>query len=103
MPIGNIGNIKQISHLKSAFEAKNIGASAVSKNDFMNSIKEGLDSVQKLQDEANDKVKQVVTDSNKDPSEALVSMLKAEISMQLTLQVRNKLIDAYQEISKMPI
>jgi len=33
----------------------------------------------------------------------MISTLKAEMSMQLTMQVRNKLVDAYQEITRMPI
>lgn len=103
MLINSIGNIKQINQIKSPLEVKNIGTPASEKNDFLDSIKNGLDSVQKLQDEANNEIKQCVSSSSKDPSEAVISMLKAEISMQLTLQVRNKLIDAYQEITKMSI
>jgi flagellar hook-basal body complex protein FliE len=33
----------------------------------------------------------------------MIAMEKASTSMQLTLQVRNKLLEAYQEISKMAV
>lgn len=33
----------------------------------------------------------------------MVAMEKASVSMQLTLQVRNKLLEAYQEISRMQV
>ena len=33
----------------------------------------------------------------------LLALQKAEISMQLTVQVRNKLVQAYQDLMRMPI
>ena len=36
-------------------------------------------------------------------TEAMISMQKASISFQYTLQVRNKLVSAYQEIMNMPV
>jgi flagellar hook-basal body complex protein FliE len=103
MEISSISNIKNINQVKLPFEPKNIGISNIENNGITDEIKKGLESVQKLQDEANDKIKLALTDSSTDPSEAIISMVKAEISMQLTLNIRNRLIDAYQEINKMSI
>lgn len=36
-------------------------------------------------------------------TEAMISMQKASISFQYTLQVRNKLVTAYQDIMNMPV
>jgi flagellar hook-basal body complex protein FliE len=36
-------------------------------------------------------------------TEAMISMQKANISLQYTLQVRNKLVMAYQDIMNMPV
>ena len=36
-------------------------------------------------------------------TEAMISMQKASISFQYTLQVRNKLVSAYQDIMNMPV
>jgi flagellar hook-basal body complex protein FliE len=33
----------------------------------------------------------------------MLALQKAEISMQLTVQVRNKLVQAYQDLMRMPI
>lgn len=103
MQISNIGSIKAFEQIKSPEGIRNINTPEPKGNNFVDSIKKGLDSVQNLQDEANEKVKQTMINKDMDPSEAAISMVKAEISMQLTLQIRNKLIDAYQEITRMSI
>ena len=72
-------------------------------NDFLDSIKKGLDSVKKIQDEADNKIQQAISGNDIEISEVMISTLKAEMSMQLTMQVRNKLVDAYQEITRMPM
>jgi flagellar hook-basal body complex protein FliE len=38
-----------------------------------------------------------------DVHEAMIALQKAETALQLTVQVRNKLVQAYQEIMRMPI
>ena len=38
-----------------------------------------------------------------DVHEAMIALQQADIALQLTVQVRNKLVQAYQEIMRMPI
>ena len=38
-----------------------------------------------------------------DVHDAMIALHHAETSLQLTVQVRNKLVNAYQEIMRMPI
>jgi flagellar hook-basal body complex protein FliE len=38
-----------------------------------------------------------------DVHEAMIAIQQAEVALQLTVQVRNKLVQAYQEIMRMPI
>jgi flagellar hook-basal body complex protein FliE len=35
--------------------------------------------------------------------EAMIALQRAEMTLQLTVQVRNKLMQAYQEIMRMPV
>lgn len=72
-------------------------------NDFLDSIKKSLESVRSIQKEADNKIQQAISGSDIEISEVMISTLKAEMSMQLTLQVRNKLVDAYKEITRMPM
>ena len=38
-----------------------------------------------------------------DVHDAMIALQRAELSLQLTVQVRNKLVQAYQEIMRMPV
>ena len=44
-----------------------------------------------------------MVDKNGDVHEAMIALQKAETALQLTVQVRNKLVQAYQDIMRMPI
>jgi len=44
-----------------------------------------------------------MTDGTGEVHTAMLALQKAEISMQLTVQVRNKLVQAYQDLMRMPI
>ena len=52
--------------------------------------------------DANDAVDRMI-DSTGDVHEAMIAMQRAEMTLQLTVQVRNKLVQAYQDIMRMPI
>jgi flagellar hook-basal body complex protein FliE len=52
--------------------------------------------------QANTKVAAML-DGSGDVHDAMVALQRADISVQLTVQVRNKLMNAYQEIMRMPI
>ncbi len=45
----------------------------------------------------------LVTGQVEDVSQAILAMQKAELSFQLVLQLRNKALEAYQEIMRMPV
>jgi flagellar hook-basal body complex protein FliE len=98
-PINGIGNIQGINNTGRI--SKPVPGSE--KDSFINSVKKGLDSVQKTQADADNKIKEALSGEDMDLSEVMISTLKAEISMQLTLQIRNKALDAYQEITRMSI
>ena len=42
-------------------------------------------------------------DGSGDVHEAVIAMQKADTMLQLTVQVRNKLVQAYQDIMRMPV
>ncbi|HTF99352.1 MAG TPA: flagellar hook-basal body complex protein FliE [Nitrospirota bacterium] len=66
----------------------------------------------KIMDEAMGKLSQVQHDAEQavheltsggDPAEAIIAMEKANMNFQLMVEVRNKLIAAYQEIMRMQV
>ncbi len=38
-----------------------------------------------------------------DVHDAMIALQRADLTLQLTVQVRNKLVSAYQEIMRMPV
>ena len=52
--------------------------------------------------EANAAVSRMM-DGSGDVYEAMIALQTAELTFQMTMQVRNKLVNAYQEIMRMPV
>jgi flagellar hook-basal body complex protein FliE len=44
-----------------------------------------------------------MVDGSGDVHEAMIAMQKADVMLQLTVQVRNKLVQAYQDVMRMPV
>lgn len=72
--------------------------------DFTTVLKKSLDQVNNTQQHAAKLARDFelgVPEANL--TEAMISMQKASISFQYTVQVRNKLVTAYQDIMNMPV
>jgi flagellar hook-basal body complex protein FliE len=69
---------------------------------FAESLSKLVDNVEQTAVDANAAVTNMV-DKNGDVHEAMIALQKAETALQLTVQVRNKLVQAYQDIMRMPI
>ncbi len=52
--------------------------------------------------QANDAVGRML-DGTGDVHEAMIALQRADMALQLTVQIRNKFVNAYQEIMRMPI
>jgi flagellar hook-basal body complex protein FliE len=52
--------------------------------------------------EANSAVAKMI-DGTGDVHEAMIALQQADLMLQLTVQVRNKLVQAYQDIMRMPV
>lgn len=70
---------------------------------FSDTLKNAIVDVNKMQQEADVKMQQMAVGENKNIADVMLSVEKAEIAFQLMVQVRNKLMDAYQEIMKMQV
>ena len=73
------------------------------KNDssFDNILTKSLKEVNSAQNEANSAVESLVAGRTENIHETMIQMQKASISFQMMMEVRNKLVDAYNEIIKM--
>ena len=77
---------------------------AVGKTDFAAVLKSSLDSVAQAQNHAESMQQAfVLGDNNVSLSDVMIDMQKANISFQTTVQVRNKVIAAYNDIMNMQV
>lgn len=72
-------------------------------NSFSNVLSKSLNAVSDDENQANKAVETFASGGNIDVHTVMMASEKANLSMQLAMQVRGKLIQAYQEISRMGI
>ena len=70
---------------------------------FSDYVKHSLADVNREMLNADQAINDLATGKNQDIHNTMISMQKAEISFELVLQIRNKLISAYDEIRRMSI
>ena len=68
---------------------------------FTDLLLKNLQDVNRLQLQADDAAKQMVLGEVDDIHQVMLATEKAKLAMQLTVQVRNKLVESYQEIARM--
>lgn len=96
--IGAVGAVKGIG------AADLLGTQATSKTadvdgkSFGQFLTDAIGDVNALQMNAGDTVQKFATGAPMDVHEVMIAMEKASTAMALTTQVRNKLVDAYQEL-----
>ena len=77
---------------------------ATGKSDFASALRATLDSVNELQVNSEQLGKQfALGNDDVQLSDVMISMQKASIALQTTVQARNRLVSAYQEIMGMQI
>lgn len=70
---------------------------------FEEMLKVHLSNVNNLQQSADTAIEKLATGEEKDVHNTLIAMEKAGVAFQLTMQIRNKALEAYQEIMRMQV
>lgn len=70
-------------------------------SEFGSALQNVMDQVDSLQSDAGTKVKELFQGNGQDLHTAMIAVEKADLSFQLMMQVRNKIIQAYQTVSQM--
>jgi flagellar hook-basal body complex protein FliE len=78
-----------------------MAGAAQSSGEFQNILSTAIDSIQSAQTNAGDAVQKFISGENEELHTTILATQKADMAFQLGLQVRNKVVDAYQEIMKM--
>jgi len=70
---------------------------------FKDLMLESLKHVNSMQNDADQAVQQLMTGGDVDPAEVLTAIQKADMTFRMMLQIRNKLVQAYQEVNQIRI
>lgn len=80
-----------------------IGKANQAADSFASSLKDAVSAVNQAQKDADIKMQELATGKNQNIHETMIAAEKADISLRLMVQVRNKVIEAYQEVMKMQV
>ena len=70
---------------------------------FNQTLKDSLNEVNRLQIESNKAINEFSLDQNKDIHEVMINWEKADLSLRLMMKIREKVLNAYEEIMRMQI
>jgi flagellar hook-basal body complex protein FliE len=79
------------------------GAEAAPKESFTSHLKNALGEVNDLQQKADQAIQQLVGEGKGDLQETMIALEKADVSFRLMMQIRNKVLEAYQEIMRIQV
>ena len=68
---------------------------------FVETLRQTMDQVQGAQNESQGQVTELLNGNGADLHRAMIAVEKADLSFQLMMQVRNKIVAAYQEVSRL--
>jgi flagellar hook-basal body complex protein FliE len=74
---------------------------ALGKSEFFQTLEGAMDKVQEVQSGADQQVASVLQGNGQDLHTTMVAVEKADLTFQMMMQVRNKIVQAYQTISQM--
>ena len=72
-------------------------------NNFSDLLKNALNSVNNAISEANEAQQQVLSGESTDIHNTMIALQKADVSLKMMLEVRNKILEAYQEVMRTQI
>lgn len=70
---------------------------------FGSVLKDAIQDISKLQNDADTAIAKVQLEDAGSVHDAMIALEKAGISFQVMMQVRNKILDAYQEVMRMQV
>lgn len=70
--------------------------------DFSSTLQTAVSQISSLQTDAQNKVAGLLSGNGEDIHSAMLAVEKANVSFEMMVQVRNKIVQAYQTISQMP-
>ncbi len=100
--IGNIGNVGMTppAAMPQAIGAKPQAAGAGS---FKDMLLGSIQDVNQMQQQADKAVETLMTGGDANPAEVLTAVQKADLAFRLMMQMRNKMMQVYQEVKEIRV
>jgi len=107
-PLGLIPNTPGVSPIRtggpdSSQSSRPDAADQASGPSFKDVLMKQIDQVNRLQQDAEIAIEDVVSGKRDDVDQVLIAKQKADIAFQMLLQVRNQMMDAYEEIKQIRV
>jgi flagellar hook-basal body complex protein FliE len=94
-PINSLGS----SSIQQPLAPAKPGVTAADGGDsFKNFLVDSIQNVNAMQQQANRSVESLFTGGDVNPAEVLTAVQKADLAFKMMMQVRNKLVQVYQEV-----
>jgi len=106
-PISALGAVSGLSGIGAVSGVDGVAGAGATKAvtgpnaDFAGMLSKGLESVQASQSKASDLAVQVANGTLQDPAQYTMASTEAALGLQLTMAIRNKAVEAFQEIMRM--
>ncbi len=71
--------------------------------DIVEGFQASLDRVNDMQQQADQAIESLVTGEVKDIAQTMIAVEKANLSFELMTQIRNRIVEAYQEVMRMQV
>ena len=78
-----------------------VPSSSETEGGFGATLRDAISQVNNLSDASDQKVADLIKGGQGDVHNIIIAVEKADIAFQLMMQVRNKIVNAYQEVSKL--
>ena len=100
MSIGSIKSLGSVDPRAAYGGVKNIPESRTS---FADQLKNAVAEVNDLQTRREDMVEQMVTGEATEVHDVMIAAKESQLAFELLLEIRNKLLESYQEIMRMQV
>lgn len=94
-------SINGFTSVQTALTGTPTSPTAQPEQSFMETLQTAMGGVEQAQTDAQQSVSNMLSGNGEEVHRTMVAVEKADLSFQLMMEVRNKIIAAYQEVSKM--
>jgi flagellar hook-basal body complex protein FliE len=95
-----IGSLQSTSR---AAPSARVGKAAPAGDDFASVLRSQLEKAGQMQNEADASVERLLTGQTQSMAEVFVTARKAEVAFSLIMEIRNKLVEAYDELRNLRV